>query len=198
MNEMNFFYQDVSLQNQCVVLRPLAFADVDALLPIAVEPELWQMGVTQIQNRQDLVAYVQEALQERAKQTSYAFVIVDAKSQQVVGCTRLYEMSFEHKCASIGWTWLAQAARGTRINHAAKFELLRLVFETLAFHRVQFYVDAMNVRSRRAIAKLGATEEGILRNHMITYTGRVRDTVIGSIVHTEWPAIKNSIFSDMA
>lgn len=195
MDANAFFQADWVLKNDKVLLRPLRESDFTHLLPIAVEPELWQFGLIQIVSPSDLQNYIAEALHQREQHTTYPFVVIDVLTQAYVGCTRLYNIAFEHKRATIGFTWISRAARGTGVNAAQKLELLQFVFETLQFERVEFNIDALNLRSRRAVEKLGAIEEGVLRKHMITYTGRVRDTVVASIVKAEWPQAKANLLS---
>lgn len=198
MDTQAFFVRQWFFQNPAVQLRPLALSDVEGLLPIALEPELWKTGLTSIQDADALRRYVEEALAQRAQQQAYPFVVLDAQTGAYLGSTRFYEMDFFHKRLVLGWTWISAAARGTGVNMAQKYELLRFAFEELGFQRVGFYIDALNTRSRRAVQKLGATEEGILRSHMITWTGRVRDTVVASILASEWPRLKASVFSAWA
>lgn len=190
--------QKVLIHNDRVHLRPLVWGDVDALLPIALEPGLWDLGLTAIRDRAELEAYVRDALHDQSTGEAYPFAVVDPVTQRVVGTTRLYEISLKHKHLSIGWTWLSASVRGSGLNLAKKFEMLRFAFETLGMNRVQFKVDALNARSRRAIQKLGATEEGVLRQHLITYNGRVRDSVICSIVRSDWPTLKETVFATVA
>lgn len=197
MKPEDFFSQKLVLENQQILLRPLALSDEDPLYPIAIDPNLWEVGMTTIRNRVELQNYLQEALRDREKQAAYPFLILVPKTKEPIGTTRFYDISFEHKRLSIGWTWIGKKYRGTGINKACKYELLRYAFEELGWNRVEFKVDVLNTRSRKAIAKIGATEEGILRRHMITYTGRVRDTVYCSIIKEEWPRIKQEIFSDV-
>lgn len=192
-----FFEQDLVLQNKHVLLRPLRVADIDELLPVAVEPSLWEVGVAAIRDRAELEAYVHQALTDRTQKRAYPFVVVHPKTKQLVGSTRFYHISLADKRLAIGWTWLAASVRGSGLNLAKKFEMLRFAFETLQMNRVEFNVDAINFRSRRAIQKLGATEEGVLRKHMITYNGRVRDTVVCSIVREEWPRLRETVFASV-
>lgn len=198
MKPKEFFSQSLVLQNQQILLRPLEPSDIDVLYPIAIQPNLWEVGVTKISTREELETYIEEAITERQKQTSYPFLIMDKATHAAVGSTRFYDISFEHKRLSIGWTWIDQKWQGTGLNKACKYELLQYVFEDLGWNRVEFKVDALNLRSRKAIQKLGAKEEGTLRHHMITYTGRVRDTVFYSILQEEWSSIRENIFQNGA
>lgn len=191
------FESDIVLQNKQVLLRPLRVDDVDALLPVALEPTLWEVGVAAIRDRAELEAYVHHALTDRAEKRAYPFVVVHPETKQLVGSTRFYNIALADKRLAIGWTWLAASVRGSGLNLAKKFEMLRFAFENLQMNRVEFNVDAINTRSRRAIQKLGATEEGVLRRHMITYNGRVRDTVVCSILREEWPHLRETVFAQV-
>ncbi|MGH8443686.1 MAG: GNAT family N-acetyltransferase, partial [Solimonas sp.] len=119
-----------------------------------------------------------------------AFAQIDTRSGAVIGSTRLGQIDTRHRRAEIGWTWLVAAAQRTAINTESKYLLLRHAFETLGLMRVEFKTDSLNEKSRRALKRIGATEEGIFRRHMQVDSGRVRDSVYFSIVDVEWPAVK--------
>ncbi len=196
MNIKALLTRNIILENKRVLLRPLSMMDLESLLPIALESELWKVGMTEIRDRQDLEHYIEQALSDRTKGLSYPFVIVDKDSNQIAGSTRYSEITPQFKRLEIGWTWLSKNTRGSGLNKACKYELLRFAFEELLMNRVEIKTDALNLRSRAAIKKLGATEEGILRSHMITHSGRVRDTVMHSILSSEWPRIQQEVFGE--
>lgn len=134
--------------------------------------------------------YVTTALDELQRGVSLPFVIVDQASGQIIGSTRYGNIEVAHRRLEIGWTWLTPAFQRSRANTEAKLLLLTHAFEILGMHRVELKTDALNAKSRAAIGRIGATQEGIFRRHMITASGRVRDTVYFSIIDSEWPAIK--------
>lgn len=188
--------QDIVLQNDRVRLEPLTAAHYEALHAIAFDEELWRYTSSRILNEDEFEWYMQSAIADRAKGLSYPFVVIDRASGKVAGSTRYGNISEEHKRIEIGWTWYARAYQGTGINKACKYELLRFAFDVLGCVRVELKTSVLNERSRRAIAGIGARQEGILRSHIINPDGTLRDTVYFSILSTEWPVIRQEIFRE--
>lgn len=188
----------VTLAGDHVRLEPLAAAHLDALCAVGLDPALWALSLTRIATRDDMRRYVDTALDERARGVSLPFVQVEPRGGQVVGSTRLGSYDARHRRVEIGWTWIAPAWQRTAINTAAKRLLLAHAFETLGLNRVELKVDALNERSRAAVRRLGAVEEGTLRRHMVTDTGRVRDSVYFSVVADEWPAVRAGLDARLA
>ena len=122
-----------------------------------------------------------------------SFVVRQKSDQKIIGSTRFYNMDMDHKRLTIGYTWYISEARGTAVNPECKLLLLTRAFENLNVNRVEFFTDARNLRSRAAIKKLGTQEEGILRQHMIVKNNHIRDTVIFSIIKSEWPNVKEKL-----
>lgn len=183
--------EPVTLQGTSVRLEPLRLSHVAALANIGLDPELWKWVPTAVTSREEMHAYVSTALDEQARGVSLPFVIVDAGTDAVVGCTRYGNIERAHKRLEIGWTWVTSARQRTGTNTEAKLLLLTHAFETLGANRVELKTDALNNKSRVAIARIGAQQEGILRQHIITASGRVRDTVYFSIIRAEWPGVRN-------
>lgn len=123
------------------------------------------------------------------------FIVRQQSDKKIIGSTRYYDINFNHRRLTIGYTWYIQSAWGTAVNPECKYLLLQHAFEILAMNRVEFVIDSRNLRSRAAIKKLGATEEGILRQHMILENGIIRDSIIFSIIKSEWPIIQASLKS---
>ena len=142
-----------------------------------------------------MAAYVETALREQASGISLPFAQVERASGRVIGSTRYGNIERAHHRLEIGWTWVARAWQRTAVNTEAKYLLLRHAFETLGCMRVELKTDSLNERSRAAIQRIGAREEGIFRNHMITASGRIRHTVYFSIVDSEWPQVKSRLES---
>jgi RimJ/RimL family protein N-acetyltransferase len=134
--------------------------------------------------------YVQTALKEQAAGSALPFALIEKTSGRAVGSTRYGNIDRDHYRVEIGWTWVARQWQRTAINTEAKYLLLRHAFETLGCIRVELKTDSLNDRSRAAILRIGARQEGIFRNHMITANGRIRHTVYFSIVDSEWPEVK--------
>ena len=182
--------EPVTLRGPAVRLDPLAIDHVAALARVGLEPELWRWIPVPVTSAEEMRTYVLKALDEQRRGISLPFAIIDQASDRVIGSTRYGNIDKIHRRLEIGWTWLTSARQRTVANTEAKLLLLTHAFETLGAIRVEFKTDALNEKSRKAIARIGATEEGTLRHHMITATGRVRDTVYFSIIDAEWPAIK--------
>jgi len=173
-----------------VRLEPLTLEHVDALAQVGLDPELWRWGLSALTSVDDMRAYVETALDEQRRGVSLPFAVVDRARDEVIGSTRYGNIVPADRRLEIGWTWYAAAHQRTAANTETKLLLLAHAFETLGVMRVEFKTDALNVASRAAIARLGAVEEGTFRKHMLTASGRVRDSVYFSIVDTEWPAVK--------
>lgn len=182
--------EPVTLRGTSIRLEPLAVDHAAALARVGLEPELWRWIPAPVTSVEEMRSYVMTALDEQRRGVSLPFVIIDQAGDQVIGSTRYGNIDTSHRRLEIGWTWLTSARQRTAANTEAKLLLLTHAFETLGAIRVELKTDALNEKSRNAIARIGATEEGTFRNHMITASGRVRDTVYFSIINREWPAIK--------
>ena len=181
----------ITLEGDIVRLEPLALRHVDDLAAVAFDPDLWRWVPTQVTNRDELEAYVEEALDEQARGVSLPFAVVEKPGGRAIGSTRYGAISRADRRLEIGWTWYGRAWHRTGVNTEAKLLLLRHAFETLGAIRVELKTDVLNERSRNAILRLGAQQEGIFRNHRIVPgSGRIRDTVYFSVIDREWPAVK--------
>jgi RimJ/RimL family protein N-acetyltransferase len=180
----------VTLEGRVVRLEPLALSHLDALCAVGLDPELWQYTLTIVQTREDMRSYLEAALKAREQGSALPFVIIERAANTVVGSTRYLNIDQQNKKLEIGSTWVARRWQRTAVNTEAKYLLLRHAFEVLGCVRVEFKTDVLNRQSRAALLRIGAKEEGILRKHLITQTGRVRDTVYFSILDTEWPDVK--------
>lgn len=192
----NFFTEEIVLENERAKLTPLQDKDDLVLTEIAYEPQIWELGMSNLKEPSDLRAYIDTALSERQNKVSYPFLIFDKKMNCVAGSTRFGSISVPNKRVEIGWTWIHPRHQGSGLNKACKFLLLTFAFETLLVNRVELKTDVLNQQSRKAIAKIGAREEGIFRKHQVTATGRERDSIFFSIIRDEWPEIKNSVFRE--
>ncbi|HSK18575.1 MAG TPA: GNAT family protein [Longimicrobiales bacterium] len=179
-----------SLEGTHVRLDPLSREHVPALTAIGLDPDLWQWTVSQVRTAADMARYVETALAEQSQGRSLPFATVERSSGRVVGSTRFGSIDLRNRRVEIGWTWIARAWQRTVINTEAKYLMLRHAFEMLDCIRVELKTDVLNERSRAAMRRIGAVEEGVLRSHMITESGRVRDTVYYSILAAEWPEVR--------
>lgn len=180
----------IALENEIVKLKPLEVNDLSGILEAASYPEIWSHMSTTIEIMVDVHNFVENALLMRRKKTEFPFVIVDKKTGEIIGSTRFMDIDDTHKRVEIGTTWLTPAYWRTAINTNCKYLLLQYCFETLHLQRVQIKTDHENIRSQKAIERIGATKEGILRNHMIRKDGTARHTVMYSITLEEWSQVK--------
>jgi RimJ/RimL family protein N-acetyltransferase len=180
----------VVLEGRHVRLEPLLMDHLGDLLAGGLDPELWRWSPDPVRDADDLRRWVERALDEARRRAALPFAIVELEGGRAVGSTRYGSLAPEHRRLEIGWTWIARPWQRTAINTETKWLLLRHAFEELGCHRVEFKTDALNARSRAALARIGAREEGTLRRHMVTADGRVRDTVYYAVVAEEWPAVR--------
>ncbi|MDP3532737.1 MAG: GNAT family protein [Alphaproteobacteria bacterium] len=182
--------EPVILNGSVVRLEPLSIDYVEGLSHVGLEPELWRWIPSPVATIDHMHDYVLKALEEQRQGVALPFVIIDQVSNQVIGCTRYVDIVMLHKRLEIGSTWLTSMYQRTKANTEAKLLLLTYAFEKMGVIRVTFKTDALNEKSRKAILRIGAVEEGVFRKHLITASGRVRDSVYFSIIDTEWPMIK--------
>lgn len=188
----------VTLQGEHTRLERLTRAHQEALIAAAGEGELWSSIVTVVPTRETVDEYIEAALAAQARGSELPFVIISKSSGEVVGTTRFYEIEPNDRRVAIGYTWVSVSAQRTAINTEAKLLLLTHAFEHWKCNRVEFITDVLNQQSRAAILRLGAKEEGILRNHMVMPNGRVRDSVCFSIIVEEWPEVKAHLKNRLA
>jgi RimJ/RimL family protein N-acetyltransferase len=186
--------EPVVLEGRAVRLEPLAIGRHFAgLCEITLDPELWRWTLNVVETPNDLLRYLEIALRERDEGRSLPFATVDRASGRVAGCTRFGNIAREHRRVEIGWTSVGKPWQRTAVNTEAKYLMLRHAFETWGCVRVELKTNALNQRSRAAISRIGATEEGTLRKHGMNERGVVRDTVYYSILDDEWPAVKRRL-----
>lgn len=183
----------VTLSGEFIRLEPLSLAHYPQLLEVGLDEELWRWIPQQVRTAEEMRAYIQTALDEQARGVSLPFATLDAASGRAIGSTRFMNIERGHRRVEIGSTWIAKPWQRTAANTEAKYLMLRHAFEKFGCIRVELKTDSLNERSRKAILRLGAKEEGTLRNHMITSTGRVRHTVYFSITDSEWPDVKSRL-----
>jgi RimJ/RimL family protein N-acetyltransferase len=187
-----------TLSGKFIDLRPLAETDADALVAAASDGELWNLAHTVVPSAATIGAYIAAALRGQAAGTVIPFVTVIRASGLVVGSTRFWEIDRENRKAEIGHTWLAASWQRTAANTEAKYLMLGHAFEEMGCVRVQFTTDVLNERSRAAILRLGAVEEGVIRNERIMPDGRRRTSVRFSIIDDEWPRVRQGLEGRLA
>jgi RimJ/RimL family protein N-acetyltransferase len=186
-----------TLEGRYVRLEPLTAEHTKALAEIGLDEDLWRWIPTPVRTMEEMSAYVQTALKEQANGSALPFALIERASGRVIGSTRYGNIDRAHYRVEIGWTWVARQWQRSSINTEAKYLLLRHAFETLKCIRVELKTDSLNERSRAAILRVGAREEGTFRNHMITASGRIRHTVYFSILDSEWPDVKARLESKL-
>ncbi|AWY43780.1 GNAT family N-acetyltransferase [Pseudomonas putida] len=189
---------DASLEGQRISLRPLQYADADALVQAAADGELWNLTVTVVPSSTTVDAYLKKALDGREAGTVQPFAIVLKDSGEVIGSTRLWKIDRLNRKLEIGSSWISTRWQKTFVNTEAKYLLLRHAFEELDCVRVQFTTDENNQASRKAILRLGAQQEGIVRHERIMPDGRKRNSVRFSIIDEEWPQVRQHLEEKLA
>jgi RimJ/RimL family protein N-acetyltransferase len=180
----------VTLEGRHARLEPLAKAHVAGLAEVGLDEELWRWIPTAVRTREEMAAYVETALDEQQRGVALPFAIVEKAAGRAIGSTRYGNIDRTHHRVEIGWTWVAREWQRTAINTEAKYLLLKHAFESLGCMRVELKTDSLNEKSRAAILRIGAKEEGTFRNHMITASGRIRHSAYYSIIDSEWPGVK--------
>lgn len=187
MSEIFDLTKNYLLEDDCVLLQPLAVEDCKILLVFALEqPEIWKYSTTVVAGEQPFRNYIQAALDARKTGKEYAFSVFDKRTQQYAGSTRFYDIQIANKTLQLGYTWYGKQFQGTGLNRHCKFLLLQFAFEELGMVRVEFRADATNARSIAAMKSIGCVEEGILRQHQPKPDGTRRDSIVLSILQQEW------------
>jgi RimJ/RimL family protein N-acetyltransferase len=181
----------VTLAGRLVRLEPMNVAHFGDLCKVGLDPEIWRLMVYgPVRTEEELDEWMREMLKRQAEGKDLPFSLFHVLSGRAVGCTRYMNVEAAHRHLEIGGTWLGRAFQGSGMNVEAKYLLLQYAFETLGCFRVQLKTDVRNIQSQRAIERLGAMREGVLRKHMILPDGSIRDSVYYSIVDEEWPQVK--------
>jgi RimJ/RimL family protein N-acetyltransferase len=182
----------VTLQGSVVRLEPIRREHAELFWRAAKDAldNIFQWIPYRMKTPEDFEHLIEKALREQERGESVVFATVESSSGQIIGSTRFMNIDCANRRVEIGSTWIAPAWQRTAVNTEAKYLMLRHAFEGWQCMRVELKTDTLNQRSRNAILRIGAKEEGILRRHLITWTGRVRDTVYFSILDTEWPEVK--------
>jgi len=183
----DIFQQQPVLEDDRVLLRPIRENDFDNLLNFSLhEPELWTFGLVTAAGEENLRNYIATAVKNREDKKEYPFIVFDKKANLYAGSTRFYDIQQHWHTAQLGYTWYGKEFQRTGLNRHCKLLLLTYVFEEWGMERLEFRADANNARSIAAMKAIGCVEEGILRNHMPTASGSRRDSIILSILKTEW------------
>ncbi|WP_102692296.1 GNAT family N-acetyltransferase [Rummeliibacillus pycnus] len=182
-----------TLHNEKVILKPMEDSDIKGIYEVAVYPEIWWYLSITIASIEDTKNYVTTSLANKEKGVEFPFVIINPATNAIIGSTKYMDIDVKHKRLEIGFTWLTPAYWRTPVNTNCKYLLLQYCFEVLNLNRVQIKTDHENKQSQKAIERIGAQKEGILRNHMIRKDGTVRNTVMYSVTSEDWPMVKSKL-----
>jgi RimJ/RimL family protein N-acetyltransferase len=188
---------DTELKGKTVTLKPLQRGHASALVDAATDGQLWDLWFTSIPTHDSVDAYIDLALTEKAQGRALPFVVVDNLSQKIIGTTRFCHADCANKRVEIGYTWYSKSYQKTIVNTECKYLLLNHAFEKLSTIAVEFRTHWYNHASRTAIARLGAKQDGVIRNDQIMADGSYRDTVVFSIINHEWLAVKSNLMFKM-
>jgi N-acetyltransferase len=188
----------IQIENNRIELRTFKMSDYQYLLPFSErEPEIWKYSLQSAAGADALSDYLMDGIEAYREGTAIPLIIYDKHTGQYVGATRLYKISYKEKTAMLGYSWLGRAFQGTGLNRNAKLLLLEYAFETMGLERVEFRADARNARSVAALKSIGCTMEGILRGDCLAADGTRRQTIVFSILKSEWnTGVKNRLLLD--
>jgi RimJ/RimL family protein N-acetyltransferase len=187
MSDSFNFEQDIILENEAVLLRPLKTSDFKNLLEFSLnEPEIWTYSFVHAAGEDSLKRYIEMALQGRMDKKQYPFIVYDKRKKKYAGCTRFHQIDLANQSLHIGFTWYGKDFQGTGLNKNCKFLLLNFAFEKMEIVRVEFRADNKNEKSIGAMKSIGCTVEGVLRQESLSPSGYRRDSIILSILKEEW------------
>ncbi|MBP1989809.1 GNAT family N-acetyltransferase [Paenibacillus eucommiae] len=181
------------LEGSRVLLIPMNLSHAEALFDCGKDTAIWTFLPNKIETIADMIQLIEKSLESKEMGLEFPFVVFDKELNKLVGSTRFLNISLPNKNLEIGWTWYSPEVWRTSVNTECKYQLLTYCFEELKTVRVQFRADIRNERSNKALERIGATKEGILRQDRILHDGYIRNSYIYSIIDSEWPHIKNKL-----
>jgi N-acetyltransferase len=195
---MKIIPAELKLETDRVLLRPIEMNDFEVFLTLAQQDEdMWKYFSFNLADKTHLLKWMEAAVADREAGTRRPFTIIDKSTRQIAGSSSLGNISYHDLRVEIGWSWLSKDFRSTGVNLNAKFAMMRYAFDELNFERVEFKTDVMNERAKQGLRKIGGKEEGVLRSHMTMWNNRRRDSIYFSVLKTEWPQLKETIFKDI-
>jgi RimJ/RimL family protein N-acetyltransferase len=180
----------IVLENSNILLRPMELKDCEDFFKITSSKSLWIYFTSDLSIKRQLTEWVKTALMAREKEERLPFTIINKPTNEIIGSSSFGNISYRDRRIEIGWTWLAKEYQAKGFNQQIKYLMLKYAFETLNMERIEFKTDVLNNAARKALIKIGCTEEGILRSHTLMINDRRRDTIYYSILKSEWPGIK--------
>lgn len=181
---------DLILQTDKVILRPMISEDFNSFERLTEDKSMWIYFTSDLSDRSELQKWIDTALLDMKNKNRLALTIIEKSSGNPVGSTSFGNISYRDRRIEIGWTWISREFQGKGVNSQIKYLMLKYAFETIDFERVEIRTDVLNLPARKALLRIGATEEGVLRSHTLMTHGRRRDTLYYSILKSEWEAIK--------
>ena len=191
------FVQPVTLRSNGLRLEPLALAHEDGLAAAAADGQLWRLRVTSVPEPQETRAYIETALQMREQGSRFAFAVIDEATGRVLGSTSFHDIIPAVRRVEIGYTWYARSVQRSHVNTTCKLLMLGHAFDQLGCHVVGWRTDNFNFASQRAIERLGAKKDGVIRGHALRRDGTIRDTVMYSLRAGEWPESRAYLLSKL-
>lgn len=185
--------ESIILEGEFVRLEPMKPEHLNALCEVGMTDSIWFFTANVMHTVEDMQRYIATAMDDAERKIALPFVTIDKKQNKIVGSTRFGNIDTKNRKTEIGWTWINPLWQRSYVNTEAKFLMLKHAFETWNCARVELKTDVLNEKSRNAILGIGAKQEGILRRHLITETGRFRDTVYFSIIDDEWQDVKENL-----
>jgi RimJ/RimL family protein N-acetyltransferase len=190
---MSGWLREVTLEHDNVILRPMTEDDADAIVEAASDGELWKLWYTTVPSANTIESYLASALADKAGGTAMPFVVISKNENRIIGSSRFCNALVKHRRVEVGYTFYAKRWQRTAVNTQCKTLLLQHAFEDLDAIAVEFRTHWYNFVSRAAIARLGAKQDGVIRQHHIEADGSYRDTVVFSILNSEWPSVRKSL-----
>jgi RimJ/RimL family protein N-acetyltransferase len=188
----------IQLENERVLLLPIENHRNQELKEIIFDNQIWKFMGMYMNSEKDFEEYLRNTIKDKTNGICYPFLIIDKQNDRVAGSTRYGYLNIPNEKCEIGWTWYGTDFQGTGLNKACKYELLNFGFEKIGFRRIQFSADEENLRSQRAIEKLGAKKEGVFRNNYIAPNGESRNDVYFSIIKEDWELLKQERFKEFS
>jgi len=182
------------LQNDNILLRPLKSDDNKSFVKLTGDKSMWIYFTNDLSDKYELQNWINTALSDMKNKTRLTFAIIEKSTGNAIGSTSFGNISLIDRRVEIGWTWIAREFQGKGINNQIKYLMLRYLFEINDFERVEFKTDVLNLPARKALLRIGAKEEGVLRSHTLMAHGRRRDTIYYSVLRSEWEEVKRKNF----
>ncbi|HEY6088689.1 MAG TPA: GNAT family protein [Gemmatimonadaceae bacterium] len=193
MNRTGGPLEPIVLEGDFVRLEPMTLDHHAGLTEVGLDPQIWRYTLVVIGTPEEMRSYMESALKLQRQGTTLPFVTIERSSGRIVGSTRFGNYDPANRRIEIGWTWIAPAWQRTAINTEAKLLMLSHAFEKLHCVRVELKTDVLNTPSRKAMLRIGAKEEGVLRKHSLVWDGRYRDSIYYSVLDEEWPGVKQQL-----